>query len=122
MFADHPGFFDSPSVKALIGVTYDSYYEHATQGIEAFNAARLLDVPARLLYFPDENHWVLSPQNGILWQRTFFKWLDDWLKASGTNKQHSTDPAASAPAPSRPTGQTTAANHMLAGTKISAAK
>lgn len=29
---------------------------------------------------PDENHWVLQPQNGILWQRTFFEWLDRWLK------------------------------------------
>ncbi|MCD4747563.1 MAG: S9 family peptidase [Bacteroidales bacterium] len=51
-----------------------------TQGMSAFNAAILLDVPAEFLYFPDENHWVLQPQNGILWQRTFFKWLDKWLK------------------------------------------
>lgn len=51
-----------------------------TQGMTAFNAAILLDVPAEYLYFPDENHWVLHPQNGILWQRTFFNWLDKWLK------------------------------------------
>ncbi|MBL7138209.1 MAG: S9 family peptidase [Bacteroidales bacterium] len=51
-----------------------------TQGMTAFNAAVLLDVPAEFLYFPDENHWVLKPQNGILWQRTFFNWLDRWLK------------------------------------------
>ncbi len=51
-----------------------------TQGMSAFNAAKLLQVPAQFLYFPDENHWVLSPQNGILWQRTYFKWLDQWLK------------------------------------------
>ena len=51
-----------------------------TQGMTAFNAAILLDVPAEFLYFPDENHWVLQPQNGILWQRTFFDWLDRWLK------------------------------------------
>jgi dipeptidyl aminopeptidase/acylaminoacyl peptidase len=51
-----------------------------TQGMTAFNAARLLDVPAWYLHFPDENHWVLKPQNGILWQRTFFAWLDKWLK------------------------------------------
>ena len=37
-------------------------------------------VPAELLIYPDENHWVLKPQNGILWQRTFFEWLDKWLK------------------------------------------
>ena len=51
-----------------------------TQGMTAFNAAILRDVPAEYLYFPDENHWVLKPQNGILWQRTFFNWLDKWLK------------------------------------------
>ncbi len=51
-----------------------------TQGMTAFNAARLRDLPAEFLYFPDENHWVLQPQNGILWQRTFFNWLDRWLK------------------------------------------
>ena len=56
----------------------------ATQGIQAFNAAQLRGVPSQLLYFPSENHWVLSPQNGILWQRTFFKWLDSWLKKPGS--------------------------------------
>lgn len=52
------------------------------QGMAAFNAAILRDVPARFLYFPEENHWVLQPQNGILWQRVFFNWLDKWLKDS----------------------------------------
>jgi dipeptidyl aminopeptidase/acylaminoacyl peptidase len=52
----------------------------ATQGMMAFNAAQLLGVHSQMIYFPDENHWVLKPQNGILWQRTFFKWLDTWLK------------------------------------------
>ena len=51
-----------------------------SQAVAAFQAARLHDVPAELLLFPDENHWVLKPQNGILWQRTFFNWLDRWLK------------------------------------------
>lgn len=51
-----------------------------TQGMAAFNAARIQDIPARFLYFPEENHWVLSPQNGILWQREFAAWLDKWLK------------------------------------------
>ncbi len=54
----------------------------ASQGMSAFNAAKLRGVPAELLIFPDENHWVLKPQNGILWQRTFFAWLDRWLKES----------------------------------------
>ena len=51
-----------------------------TQGMQAFNAARMKGIPAELLIFPDENHWVLKPQNGVLWQRTFFDWLDRWLK------------------------------------------
>lgn len=56
------------------------YRINANQGMGAFNAARLRGIPAELLIFPDENHWVLKPQNGILWQRTFFNWLDRWLK------------------------------------------
>ncbi len=52
----------------------------ASQGMAAFNAAKIKGIPAQLLIFPDENHWVLKPQNGILWQRTFFAWLDKWLK------------------------------------------
>ena len=51
-----------------------------SQAVSAFQAARLRGVPAELLLFPDENHWVLKPQNGILWQRTYFNWLDRWLK------------------------------------------
>ena len=56
------------------------YRINATQGMSAFNAARLRGIEAELLIFPDENHWVLKPQNGILWQRTYFEWLDRWLK------------------------------------------
>ena len=52
----------------------------ANQGMAAFDAAKMRGVEAQLLIFPDENHWVLKPQNGILWQRTFFGWLDKWLK------------------------------------------
>ena len=52
----------------------------ANQGMAAFDAAKMRGVPAQLLIFPDENHWVLKPQNGILWQRTFFGWLDKYLK------------------------------------------
>ena len=51
-----------------------------TQAMEAFTVLQMKDIPSKFLYFPDENHWVLKPQNGILWQRVFFKWLDKWLK------------------------------------------
>ena len=56
------------------------YRINATQGMSAFNVARMKGIEAQLLIFPDENHWVLKPQNGILWQRTYFNWLDRWLK------------------------------------------
>ena len=52
----------------------------ASQGMAAFNAAVIRGIPAELLIYPDENHWVLRPQNGVLWQRTFFEWLDKWVK------------------------------------------
>ena len=56
------------------------YRINYTQGMSAFNAARMRGIEAQLLIFPDENHWVLHPQNGILWQRTYFQWLNRWLK------------------------------------------
>jgi len=51
----------------------------ANQAMAAFDAAKMQGVPAELLIFPDENHWVLKPQNGILWQRTFYHWLHRWI-------------------------------------------
>ena len=52
----------------------------ANQAMAAFDAAKMRGIPAELLIYPDENHWVLKPQNGVLWQRVFFEWLDKWLK------------------------------------------
>ncbi len=51
-----------------------------TQGLEAFTAAQVKGIKSKLLYFPDENHWVMKPQNSVLWQREFFEWLDIYLK------------------------------------------
>ncbi len=50
------------------------------QGQQAFQAAQLKGLKSKFLYFPNENHWVLHAQNGILWQREFFKWLEETLK------------------------------------------
>jgi dipeptidyl aminopeptidase/acylaminoacyl peptidase len=50
------------------------------QGLEAFQLAKLKGLKSRLLYLPDENHWVLQPQNALVWQHEFFKWLDETLK------------------------------------------
>ncbi|MFH1883430.1 MAG: S9 family peptidase [Planctomycetota bacterium] len=53
-----------------------------TQGLGTFNALQRLGIPSKLLYFPDENHWVLKPHNSILWHETVIDWLDHWLKNS----------------------------------------
>jgi len=50
------------------------------EGLQAFNAAQLRNIPSRLLVFPDETHFVSTPQNSVIWQREFFGWLDKWLK------------------------------------------
>ncbi len=51
-----------------------------TQGMEAFTAAQVHGIPSRFLYFPAEGHWILSPQNGVLWHRVFFDWLGRYCK------------------------------------------
>jgi dipeptidyl aminopeptidase/acylaminoacyl peptidase len=51
-----------------------------TQTMQAFNAAKLMGLPARMVLFPDDDHWVQKPQNSVLWQREFFNWMDRWLK------------------------------------------
>jgi len=51
-----------------------------SQGLAAFNALQRRGVPSKLLYFPDENHWILKPANSILWHETVLAWLDHWLK------------------------------------------
>lgn len=73
-------FVDKWDTPILIIHGEKDYRILASQGMSAFNAAILRGVPAELLLYPDENHWVLQPQNGILWQRTFFEWLDKYLK------------------------------------------
>jgi dipeptidyl aminopeptidase/acylaminoacyl peptidase len=48
--------------------------------MEAFQAAQLLGVPSRMLFFEDEYHWVTKPQNSVIWQHEFFEWLETYLK------------------------------------------
>lgn len=80
-YANSPHLFvDKWDTPILVIHGEKDYRILASQGMAAFNAAVLRGVPAQMLIFPDENHWVLQPQNGILWQRTFFSWLDKWLK------------------------------------------
>jgi dipeptidyl aminopeptidase/acylaminoacyl peptidase len=51
-----------------------------TQGLELFTALQMQKIPSKLLVFPDEGHWVLKPQNSLLWYKTFLDWLDSWVK------------------------------------------
>ncbi len=51
-----------------------------SEGLQAYQAAQLKGIPSRLVLFPEEGHWIQSPQNGLLWQREFYNWLDKYLK------------------------------------------
>ncbi len=51
-----------------------------TQALAAFNCAQMMGVPSKLVIFPDENHWILQPQNALCWHDTYFDWLDRWMK------------------------------------------
>ncbi len=84
-FASSPHkFVDKWNTPILITHGEYDYRILASQGMMAFNAAKLRGIPAEMLIFPDENHWILKPQNAILWQRVFFRWLDRWLKPAAT--------------------------------------
>ncbi len=71
------GKWDTPILVIEGGYDFRIPY---TQGMEAFDAAQLQGIPSEFLFFPEESHFVLKPQNSVLWQRTFFVWLDKWLK------------------------------------------
>ncbi len=66
------------------------------QGLELFTALQMQKVPSQLLVFPDEGHWVLKPQNSMLWYKTFLDWMDRWAKAPGATPAPATPPAAPA--------------------------
>lgn len=80
-FANSPHkFVDKWTAPIMISVGEKDYRILASQGMMAFNAAKLRGIPTRMLVYPDENHWILKPQNALLWQYEFFKWFDKWLK------------------------------------------
>jgi len=74
-------FIQNWDTPIMIIVGEHDYRIPYTQAMAAFNSAQLLGVPSKLLFFPSETHWVLTPQDGILWQREFKGWLDKWLKS-----------------------------------------
>jgi len=57
------------------------YRVPVTQGLECYGMLKAKGVPARLVYFPDENHWVLKARNSLLWYREVLGWFDRWLGA-----------------------------------------
>lgn len=80
-FATSPHkFVNNWTAPILVTVGELDYRILASQGMMAFNAAKMHGLEAEMLVFPDENHWILKPQNAILWQRTFFRFLDKYLK------------------------------------------
>ena len=83
-FSQSPSnFVDKWNTPILIVQGGKDYRVPIGQGQEAFQAAQLKGIKSKFLYLPDENHWVLSPQNALVWQREFFKWLDETIPAVG---------------------------------------
>ncbi len=78
-FSPH-NFIANWNTPILIITSANDFRIPETEGMQAFNCAQLRDIPSRLVYFPDESHFILKPQNAVLWQRIFFEWLDKWLK------------------------------------------
>lgn len=80
-FANSPHrFVDRWTTPIMISHGEFDYRILASQGMAAFNAAKLRGIPAEMVIYPDENHWILKPQNAVMWQRLFFRWFDKWLK------------------------------------------
>lgn len=74
--AEHVEKWDTPIMIIQGG---KDYRVPIGQGLEAFQAAQLQGLKSRLLYFPDENHWVLDYQNSLIWHSEFYKWLSETL-------------------------------------------
>ncbi len=77
-------FVEKWNTPIMITIGELDYRILGSQGMQAFNAAKLRGVDARMVIFPDENHWILKPQNSVLWQRELIGWLDKWLKPNST--------------------------------------
>lgn len=73
-------FVNNWTAPILVTVGELDYRILASQGMMAFNAAKMHGLEAEMLVFPNENHWILQPQNVVLWQRVFFRFLDKYLK------------------------------------------
>ena len=80
-FANSPHrFVDKWTAPIMISHGEYDFRILASQGMMAFNAAQLRGIPSEMVIFPDENHWIIKPQNSVMWHRLFFRWFDKWLK------------------------------------------
>jgi dipeptidyl aminopeptidase/acylaminoacyl peptidase len=77
-------FVDKWDTPMLVIHSERDYRVPVTEGMQAFTALQMKGIESRFLYFPDEGHWVLTPQNSVLWHRVFYEWLAKYLKATGT--------------------------------------
>ncbi len=94
-FANSPHrFVNNWTAPILVTVGELDYRILASQGMQAFNAAKMHGLEAEMLVFPDENHWVVKPQNAILWQRVFFRFLDKYLKPGSPEYRRPAAPKA----------------------------
>jgi dipeptidyl aminopeptidase/acylaminoacyl peptidase len=80
-------FVDKWNTPIMIIQGGKDYRVPVEQGLQAFQAAQLRGVKSKLLYLPEENHWVLSPQNALVWQREFFKWLEETMPSAENIKK-----------------------------------
>ena len=86
---------DKWTAPILVTVGELDYRILASQGMMAFNAAKMNHLEAEMLVFPDENHWILKPQNAILWQRVFFRFLDKYCKGNKAAAKEAAQPESS---------------------------
>jgi dipeptidyl aminopeptidase/acylaminoacyl peptidase len=77
MFAGQMGKFKTPT---LVVHGQLDFRLDVSQGFDLFTTLQRQKVPSKMLYFPDEGHWVLKPQNSRLWYQTVNGWVDQWLK------------------------------------------
>ena len=62
------------------------YRLDVSEGFQLFTTLQRLDVPSKMLYFPDEGHWVLKPQNSDLWYKTVNGWVNEWIRKSSSSE------------------------------------
>jgi dipeptidyl aminopeptidase/acylaminoacyl peptidase len=85
-------FADKFKTPTLVVHGQNDYRLDVSEGFQLFTTLQRLKVPSKMLYFPDEGHWVLKPQNSRLWYKTVNDWVDQWCSASRTGTSSRTGP------------------------------